>query len=165
MRFAAATVAAALLAPLSAPAQTPIPLERCLSQFEGIQWKLPYRPYMHVHSCVGSEGFFTSGHVQPGQRKVEFIGDTTLAPSRSGMRSEDFGQVQLAVFAHFDKLFQRHGFQRFETQESDNDGTRYPAMVKYRRFTGTGPVVLTWKPVAANTWEVLLESASGGAAR
>ena len=161
MRPRGILLAILLLAPLAGRTQTLISLDRCLSQFEGIQWRLPYRPYMHVHSCAGPEGFFTSGNIKPGQRAVEFIGDTTLAPPRNGMRSEDFGQVQLAVFTHFDKLFQRHGFQRFELQESDREGTPYPAVAKYRRFTGAGPVVLTWKPMAANTWQVLLESGGG----
>jgi hypothetical protein len=158
-------LAGAALAPLLASAQAAISLERCLTQFEGIQWKLPYRPYMHVHACAGPEGFFSAGYVRPGQRVVEFIGDTSLAPSRNGMRAEDFGQVQLAVFAHFDKLFQRHGIQRFELQESDNEGTRYPAVARYRRYTGSGPVVLVWKPMAANTWQVLLESGAAAAAK
>lgn len=165
MNFASrAAAVAALLAPLAAGAQAPIPLERCLAQFEGIQWKLPYRPYMHVYRCVGPEGGFNAGAVnKPGVRSIEFIGDSTIAPPRNGMPAENFGEMQQAVFTHFDKLFQRHGFQRTEQQDNVEHATPYPKLAKYRRFTGAGPVVLTWQTMAANTWVVTLEGA--GAAR
>lgn len=163
MRALRVAAAAALLAPLPAPAQKAVPLASCLGQFEGIQWKLPYRPYMHVHRCTGPEGQFQGGHGKPGERRIEFIGDSTLNPPRDGMRAENFGDMQVAVFAHFDRLFQRHGFQRFDLQESEGDAPRYPKVAKYRRFTGAGTVVLTWQSSAGNTWVVTLEPA--GAAR
>jgi hypothetical protein len=158
-----AAVLAALLAPLAAGAQAPVPLERCLAQFEGIQWKLPYRPYMHVYRCVGPDGGFNSGPGAPGVRRIEFIGDSTITPPRQGMPAENFGEMQQAVFAHFDKLFQRHGFQRTELQENVDHSPAYPKLAKYRRFTGAGPLTLTWQTMAANTWVVTLEPA--GAAR
>lgn len=154
-------LASLLLAPAFATAQKTVPLERCLAQFEGIQWKLPYRPYLHVYRCAGPEGFFNSaGPVVNGRRTIEFIGESTLAPSRQGIRAEAFADVQLAVFTHFDKLFQRHGFQRVELKESDDDGPRFPKQASWRRFTGRGPVTLTWQGEAANTWRVTLEGAA-----
>lgn len=148
----------ALLAPLAA-AQKTVPLETCLAQFEGIRWKLPYRPYMHVGVCAGPEGLFNAGahRAEGGKRVVEFIGDSTIAPARNGMAAENFGEMQLAVFAHFDRLFQRHGFQRFHLEESEDHAPRYPKVAKYRRFTGAGPVVLTYRTVAANVWAVGLQ--------
>jgi len=105
--------AAVLLVPLTAAAQK-VSLERCLAQFEGIQWKLPYRPYMHVGRCAGPAGLFNASehHLKGDRRTIEFIGDSTISPPRNGMAAEKFGEMQVAVFAHFDRLFQRHGFQR-----------------------------------------------------
>lgn len=101
-------------------------LGRCLKDFGGIEWRLPYRPFLHVHSCASpANNNDTSGSfLRDGPRSLELIGDLTLGSDSLSGSDENYQAIQQAVYAHFDELFIQLGF-RHVAVEYGNAGTSY----------------------------------------
>jgi hypothetical protein len=106
-------------------AQTPTEsLRSCLATFEGIAWRLPYRPALQVHRC----------NVEAGRTTLELIGALRLGPVRDRAPSDaSRAQLQQAVFSHFDALFQRNGFRRVDEESGEAEGGRHVAKARYAR--------------------------------
>jgi len=139
-------------------------LKGCLAAFEGIEWKLPYRPFLHVHGCAWPGGFYgAGGDSSGGRRSLELIGAVSLGPTRDRMPADaSYAQFQQAVFVHFDSLFRSQGFRRMETQEA-LDGAAYTALARYTRSSTGTEAMLTWQTEAKNTWRITLEPHPQGA--
>jgi len=146
--FAVALLALALAAPCSALAQAEA-LRSCLSSFEGIPWRFPYRPALQIHRCT----------VDSSRSTLELIGALRLGPARDGAPADaSYAQLQQAVFFHFDELFQRSGFRRVDVEQAEDEGQPYVTKARYAR--GSATPTLTWQTSARNTWLVTLDKAS-----
>ena len=64
---------------------------------------------------------------------------------------------RMAVFSHFDALFQRNGFRRVDEEPGEAEGERHVAKARYAR--GSQAPTLTWQTGAANTWLVTFDRA------
>lgn len=101
-------------------------LKRCLHDFGGIEWMLPYQPPIHIRSCASpAASYDTSDNAADGRRVLELIGELTLGPDTDRLSSDDaYAAIQDATFAHFDALFRRHGYRRTALEHGDAR-TRY----------------------------------------
>ncbi len=118
---------AILLLPSIGTAQTQAEeLKRCLHDLDGMEWKLPYQPYLQVSSCSSqTSGYITSHKALAGQGNLELIGDPTLASDTENLSTDEkHAAEQSAVFTHFDALFRRHGYRRIAVEQGDAR-TRY----------------------------------------
>jgi hypothetical protein len=114
-------------------------LKRCLADFGGIEWQLPYLPTMHITSCAAP----ATGDAQPGARRtLELIEDLVLPPVPHPPDEDlDYVAVQEAVFQHFDALFKRHGFTRTGVEYGDARTHTYARTTSMRRAGDiSGPV-------------------------
>lgn len=168
-------VAAILLSPIPATADWRADaLGRCLQDFEGLVWKLPYRPPINVRSCSTPTANYDDGKSVDGQRSLEFIGELTLGPESSLPPDEQTAAIETAVFAHFDALFLRQGYRRGDV-EYDNARTNfylsyylehhishdtplpYVKLARYERSVAGRDITLTYKKALANTWKIVME--------
>lgn len=125
-----APLAALLLATSPAPAIASSPrfadIKRCLDDFDGIVWKLAYRPQMSVYSCSTPD--YMGNHpyrLPPGSRRLEIIADMTLGAEAANMGGdESYAATQTAVFIHFDALIRQRGYQLIAS-ENGNARTTY----------------------------------------
>ena len=161
-------------------------LKRCLQDFDGIEWKLPYRPPMHIASCISRAGAYNSGESSvDGRRSLELIGELTLGAESKLSSDETYAALQGATFVHFDALFRRHGY-RLVAQEHGDARTRYYAntmrmlrglpalpegadegpalppipyvsLARYVRTLSGKEVWLTYKTEMKNTWRISIE--------
>ena len=101
-------------------------LKRCLQDFGGIEWTLPYQPPIHIRSCASpAASYDTSDKAADGRRTLELIGELTLGPDTGPLSSDNaYAAVQDATFTHFDALFRRHGYRRTALEHGDAR-TRY----------------------------------------
>jgi hypothetical protein len=101
-------------------------LKRCLQDFGGIEWRLPYQPPMHIRSCASpAASYDTSDNAADGRRVLELIGELTLGPDTDRLSSDDaYAAIQEATFTHFDALFRRQGYRRTALEHGDAR-TRY----------------------------------------
>jgi len=137
-------------------------LKQCLAGFGGLEWKLPYRPHLHVHGCASAGGSYgAGGDTANGRSSLELIGALRLGPVRDRAPADaTYPQFQQAVFFHFDALFERHGFRRIETEEAEDAQGRYVSRARYERLEGGPQAALTWQASARNTWRVTLDPAA-----
>lgn len=95
-------------------------LKRCLGDFDGIVWKLPYQPPMHIRSCASPGNNYDTSDTSPnGLRTLELIGELTL-PDATHLSSDDtYAALQNATYVHFDALFRRHGYTLSAVEHGD----------------------------------------------
>lgn len=118
-------------------------LKRCLRDFDGIEWKLPYRPPLSIRSCATpTVNYDTGDKALPGHRKLELIGELTLGDDASQLSSDErYAALQLAVHAHFAALFKQRGY-RLASTEQGNARTEYSAYTQCMlRRRGSGSCV------------------------
>lgn len=96
-------------------------LKRCLQDFDGIEWKLPYQPPLRIRSCATPTiNYDTGDKASVGHRKLELIGELTLGGDASQLSSDErYAALQLAVHTHFAALFKQRGY-RLATTEQGN---------------------------------------------
>lgn len=165
-------------------------LRRCLADFGGIEWRLPYRPRLHAHSCASpAASLNTGGHLPEGKRSLELIGELTLGTDSALPSDENYAAIQQAVFIHFDSLFLRQGYRRIAMEHGDAR-TRYhentvrmlhglpqlpedtreessPSPLPYvsaGRYVGQvsgREVTLIYQTEARNTWRITLDGLPG----
>lgn len=105
----------AILVPGLACGQTRTDLLRaCLSDFGGMEWKLPYRPPLRVRSCASpAASFDTVESTVGGRRSIVFSGELTLGPGHAGWSpDENYAALQSVVLQHFEKQFLLRGYRR-----------------------------------------------------
>ena len=181
---------AALCVPLSSQAGVRTEeLRRCLADFGGIEWKLPYQPPIRIRSCAGPVVTYdTADKPAPGRRVLELIGELTLGPGPQLSSDENYAALQHAMLAHFDALFRRHGFRQVAT-ETGNARTIYPratqcllhrvacgepepppgppipyvSMARYTRSADGQEQTLIFAADAKNTWRITLDGVAVGA--
>jgi hypothetical protein len=95
-------------------------LKRCLADFDGIEWQLPYKPPIDITSCSGPSAALNADKTSDGRRILELIDELTLGFDRSDLSSDEVhGALQSAAFVHFDALFRRAGYQRTALEYGD----------------------------------------------
>ncbi|MFZ6775639.1 hypothetical protein ACO0LD_02325 [Undibacterium sp. Ji83W] len=118
-------------------------LARCLKDFDGMQWLLPYQPSTKIRSCNSPNARHETGIVLPeGQRELELMADLGFIFDVYHTRQEDldkqkghkitshdadtversdrqYAAIQNAMFAHFDGLIKRHGYRREDITYGD----------------------------------------------
>jgi hypothetical protein len=96
-------------------------LKRCLRDFGGIEWKLPYQPPVHIRSCASQTvSFDTVKETIAGRHSIELIGDLTLGIDKGNLSSNEMtAAVHNAMYTHFDVLFRRHGYRQVEVGHGD----------------------------------------------
>lgn len=101
-------------------------LKRCLQDFDGIEWRLPYQPPIYVRSCASQTATYdTSEKTTDGHRSLELIGELTLGRDTSNLSSDEtYAALQHATFTHFEAIFRRHGYRRTVLEHGDAR-TRY----------------------------------------
>jgi hypothetical protein len=123
--------------PLSLADRRTDELQRCLADFGGIEWKLPYQPRLRIRSCAApSVTYDTADKPAAGSRVLQLIGDLTLGPGPQLSSDDNYAALQHAMLAHFDALFRRHGFRQVAT-ENGNARTEYP-LATQRLLHGQG---------------------------
>lgn len=121
-----ALLLASLISPLGQAQTRSEQLKRCLSDFDGIVWKLPYQPPMAIRSCATPANNYDTSVSTNGLRTLELIGELTL-PDATHLSSDDtYAALQHAIYTHFDTLFRRHGYT-LSTVEHGDARTRYHA--------------------------------------
>ncbi len=161
-------------------------LKRCLRDFDGIEWKLPYLPPIQIRACVSQAATYDSGEKSvDGRRSLELIGELTLGPDTKLSSDETYAALQAATFTHFDALFRRHGY-RLVAQEHGDARTKYYAntmralrgllplpeaedkgpalppipyvnLARYGRSVSGKDVALTYKTEMKNTWRITVD--------
>ena len=161
-------------------------LKRCLQDFDGIQWKLPYRPPISIARCVSPAGAYNSGESPAdGRRSLELIGELTLGAESKLSSDDTYAALQGAMFVHFDALFRRYGY-RLVAQEQGDARTKYYAntmrilrglpplpegadegpalppipyisLARYARSVSGKEVTLIYKAEMKNTWRITIE--------
>lgn len=176
----------ALLMPCHVFGQGHIDLLRaCLSDFDGIEWRLPYEPFLRIHDCSAPAAESPSS----GRRSLVLIGDLTLGDGKGSWTANDgYAELQFVVFKHFEKQFLRRGYRRTGIEygnartESDpytqcmmqrrrhgicrqEDFPRRPplppipfvTLARYVRDVPEGEVALTFAAEARNTWRMTID--------
>jgi hypothetical protein len=166
-------------------------LNRCLADFGGIAWKLPYQPPIQIRSCASpTVNYDTADKPAPGSRVLQLIGELTLGPGPQLSSDENYAALQHAMLAHFDGLFRRHGFRQVAT-ETGNARVEYPratwrmlhgqggarddepepppgppipyvSMARYTRSVDGSEQTLTFAAEAKNTWRITLDGLKAG---
>jgi hypothetical protein len=160
-------------------------LKRCLQDFDGIEWKLPYRPPLRIRSCATPAVNYDVGDKTPaGHRRLELIGELTLGDEASQLSSDErYAALQLALHTHFDALFKQRGYRLVSTEQG-NARTKYSAytqcmlrggnctedepappkppipyvsLARYARQAGAQTITITYKAEAKNTWSISLD--------
>lgn len=150
-------------------------LKRCLADFDGIQWQLPYQPPVDIDRCSTPTVGYNSHKAPEGRRRLELINSLTLGPD-DGASDESYAALQEAVLAHFDALFVRRGYRRVAVEygnartiyyrgplhRENYDGPPAPPipyidLARYVRHAGDGDVTLTFMGDAKNTWVITIE--------
>lgn len=161
-------------------------LKQCLQDFDGIEWKLPYRPPLKIRSCATPTVTYDGGDkTTVGHRRLDLIGELSLGDEDSQLSSDErYAALQIGLHAHFDALFKQRGY-RLISMEQGNARTEYSAytqcmlrgggkcpedklepslppiryvrLAKYSRQAGTQTITLTFKAEARNTWSISLE--------
>lgn len=140
-------------------------LKLCLGDFDGLVWKLPYRPSIRIRSCASPSASYDSGKSVDGLRAVELIGELTLGPDAKNLSSdESYAALQSAMYTHFDELFRRNGYRR--TTLEHGDARTYPdvgppipyvSLARYVRPILFTDATLTYQTAYKNTWRITLE--------
>lgn len=102
-------------------------LEACLLAFDGIQWSLPYSPRLTAGNC----------HQQGNSADIEFFMHAVLeADARSLDYDNRYAAEKKALFAFFEQLFRRHGYE-LGTTETDGDArVPYVQRAVFQRSNG-----------------------------
>jgi hypothetical protein len=170
-------------------------LGRCLADFGGLDWALPYRPSLYVHSCSSSTETYNTGIRMPtGRRSLELIGTLSLGADSTLSSDESYAAIQQAVFVHFDALFVRQGYRRVGIEHGDartryHENTQrllrglptvperdteervlppplpYVSVARYVGRISGGEVALTYQTEAKNTWRISLDGLPGAEVR
>lgn len=165
-------------------------LKRCLGDFGGIEWKLPYQPPVRIVSCAGpTMSYGTAKTNVPGRHILELIGELTLGPGPQLPSDENYAALQHATLTHFDALLRRHGFRQVAA-ENGNARTVYPvatqrmlqglpvredepepepgppipyvSTARYARSVDGREQTLTFATGSKNTWRITLDGAAAG---
>ena len=161
-------------------------LKRCLQDFDGIEWKLPYRPPLRIRSCATPTVNYDVGDkTSAGRRELNLIGELTLGDESEELSSDErYAALQLALHTHFDALFKQRGYRLVSTEQG-NARTEYSAytqcmlnrggscaedtpeppkppipyvsLARYVRQAGAQTITLTYRAKAKNTWSVSLD--------
>ena len=96
-------------------------LKRCLQDFGGIEWKLPYQPPVKIRSCASQSVSYDTGlETIAGRHSLELIGELTLGLDNGNLSSGEMtAAVHNAMYTHFDALFRRHGYRQIEVGQGD----------------------------------------------
>ncbi len=96
-------------------------LKRCLQDFGGIEWQLPYQPPIKIRSCASqSVSFDTVTETITGRHTIELIGELTLGFDKGKLSSGEMtAAVHNAMYTHFDALFRRYGYRQVEVGHGD----------------------------------------------
>jgi hypothetical protein len=96
-------------------------LKRCLQNFGGIEWKLPYQPPVTIHSCASQAVSFNADtEAIAGRHSLELIGKLTLGLDMGNLSSgEMIAAVHNAMYIHFDALFRHHGYRQIGLGHGD----------------------------------------------
>lgn len=116
------SMAAILLLPNFATANPRIgELKRCLQDFGGIEWKLPYQPPIKIRSCASQSVSYDTGlETIAGRHSIELIGELTLGFDHGKLSSGEMtAAVHNAMYTHFDALFRRYGYRQIEVGHGD----------------------------------------------
>ena len=161
-------------------------LKRCLQDFDGIEFKLPYQPPLSIRSCATPNvNHDTSDKAPAGIRKMELIGELTLGNDADQLSSDErYAALQLALHTHFDALFRQRGYRLAKTEQGDARTERsaytqcmlagsghcvedkpqapkppipYIKSARYVRQEGAKTVTLIYKAEMKNTWSITLE--------
>jgi hypothetical protein len=162
-------------------------LKRCLQDFDGIEFKLPYQPPLSIRSCATPGVNYDTGDKAPiGVRKMELIGELTLGEDADHLSSDErYAALQQALYMHFDWLFRQRGYRLTKTEQGNartdhsaytqcmlsRSGGRcvpdkpeppqppipYVSSARYERQEGTQTVTLTYKAEMKNTWSITLQ--------
>ena len=161
-------------------------LKRCLQDFDGIEWKLPYRPPIRISSCATPSINYDLGNkMAQRRRRLELIGELTLGDEGNELSSDErYAALQQALHTHFDALFKRRGYRLVSTEQG-NARTEYSAytqcmlrrggncaedkpappkplipyvsLARYERQVGAQTITLTYKAELKNTWSISLD--------
>jgi hypothetical protein len=161
-------------------------LKRCLQDFDGIEWKLPYRPPLRIRSCATpTVNYDTGDKTSAGRRILELIGELTLGDETDQLSSDErYAALQLALHTHFDALFKQRGYRLVVTEQGDartkynayahcmvighgncaedkpeppKPPIPYVSLARYVRQAGAQTITLTYKAEAKNTWTISLD--------
>ncbi len=161
-------------------------LKRCLQDFDGIKWQLPYQPPILIRACATpTTTYDTSEKTLPGNRSLELIGELTLGSDSTLSSDETYAALQEAILAHFDALFRRYGYHRTAQEYDDARTQHYPntmrilrgqsplresaaeepvlppipyiRLARYQRSVSGKEFTLTIKTESRNTWRITLE--------
>ncbi|MDQ8036354.1 MAG: hypothetical protein REI12_02965 [Pedobacter sp.] len=102
-------------------------LEACLVAFDGIQWSLPYSPRLSAGNC----------HHEGNSADIEFfIHEVLDADARSLDYDSRYAADKKALFAFFEQLFRRHGYQLGTTETDDDARVPYVQRAAFQRSNG-----------------------------
>lgn len=161
-------------------------LKRCLQDFDGIGWKLPYLPPLRIRSCATPTVNYDTGDKMPaGRRRLELIGELTLGGDADQLSSDErYAALQIALHTHFDALFRQRGYRLTSTEQGNARTERsaytqcmlsgggscaedkpelpkppipYVRLARYTRHAGADTITLIYKAEAKNTWSVSLD--------
>lgn len=162
-------------------------LKRCLLDFGGIDWKLPYRPWLDIRACVSPNTNFDSAEKSlDGRRSLELIGELSLGSDNAKLSAnEAYAALQSATFAHFEALFVRHGYRRSKLEYGNARVEFYPKtlrmlrglppssedeiakppqppilfvnLARYVRIVSGKEITLTYQSEMKNTWRITIE--------
>lgn len=96
-------------------------LKRCLEDFGGIEWMLPYQPPVNVRSCASETmSYDIVKETVAGRHTIELITSLTLGMDRGKLTSDEMtAAVHNAAYVHFDALFRRYGYRQLELGHGD----------------------------------------------
>lgn len=108
-------------------AQSKESLQACLSAFDSVIWSLPYSPRLTAGNC----------HNNGSTADIEFFMHEVLEADARGLEYDNrYAAEKKAVFAFFEQLFRRHGYQ-LESTEADSDArVPYVKQAVFRRQNG-----------------------------
>ena len=164
-------------------------IKKCLEDFDGIAWQLPYRPAIDIRSCATPKNKYSAQTTPAGKRILELIGEASLGDGVEPLPGpESDAAMQSAVYAHFDALFRRRGYMLVSTEQRDglspggaytrcvlkgrtdcskdqpdppDPMTTYVKEAHYVRREGLSTIRLTYKADGGNTWVIVLDDVPG----
>lgn len=145
MPFRNCIVAAIMLAAFSPlHAQNAKNLEACLAGFEGINWSLPYSPRLTAGNC----------HNKGNTADIEFFMHEVLDADARGLDYENrYAAEKKAVFAFFEQLFRRHGYQLDSTETDSDDRVPFVKQAVFRHPNGNIVDYMASSNVCRLTWK------------
>lgn len=116
-----------MLAASQVQAQDAKNLEACLSAFDGIQWSLPYSPRLSAGNC----------HHQGNTADIEFFIHAVPGADAQGLDHDSrYAAEKKALFAFFEQLFRRHGYQLGNTETDSDARVPYVQRAVFQRSNG-----------------------------